>query len=71
SKWMKTKDKGLRLFQWQTGYGAFSVSRSTMDDVISYIDNQKEHHRQSGFQDEFRGFLRKYEVEYEERYVWD
>lgn len=69
SKWIKKK--GPRLFQWQTGYGAFSVSRSGVDDVLSYIENQKEHHRKSGFQDEFRGFLRKYEVVYDERFMWD
>ena len=71
SKWMKTKGENLHSFQWQTGYGAFSVSRSHIEKVMDYIRNQKEHHRKSGFQDEFRGLLKKYDVEYDERYVWD
>ncbi|MEO7673070.1 MAG: IS200/IS605 family transposase [Pyrinomonadaceae bacterium] len=71
SKWMKTKDSNLRSFGWQTGYGAFSVSRSNLDSVSKYILDQKEHHRQLRFRDEFRGLLDKHEVEYDEKYVWD
>jgi putative transposase len=71
SKWMKTKDPTLRDFAWQTGYGSFSVSRSNLSAVTDYIQTQKEHHSKTDFQDEFRGFLRKHEVEYDERYVWD
>ena len=71
SKWMKTKGDDLKNFYWQDGYGAFSVNPSQVDTVINYITSQKEHHRKKTFQDEFRGFLKKYKVEYDERYVWD
>lgn len=71
SKWIKGKAKTLENFYWQDGYGAFSVNPSEVDKVISYIANQKEHHRQKSFQDEYRAFLKKYNVEYDERYVWD
>lgn len=71
SKWMKTKDESLRNFYWQDGYGAFSVNPAEVDTVMAYIDNQNEHHRKRTFQQEYRAFLKKYEVEYDERYVWD
>ena len=71
SKWMKTKGENLKNFYWQDGYGAFSVSPTQVDTVINYIANQKVHHSRKTFQDEFRGFLKKYKVEYDERYVWD
>jgi REP element-mobilizing transposase RayT len=71
SKWMKTKGDDLKNFYWQDGYGAFSVSPRQVDTVINYIANQKVHHSKKNFQDEFRGFLKKYKVEYDERYVWD
>lgn len=71
SKWIKTKDDSYKNFYWQDGYGAFSVNPSEVDVVIEYIANQKEHHRKRTFQDEFRAFLKKYHVEYDERYVWD
>ena len=69
SKWMKTK--GVPAFAWQNGYGAFSIGQSQLDGVVAYIAGQKEHHRDRTFQEEFRGFLRKYRVSYDERYVWD
>jgi REP element-mobilizing transposase RayT len=71
SKWMKTKDISLCNFYWQDGYGAFSVNPSEVDRVIAYIANQHEHHGKKTFQDEYRLFLKKYKVEYDERYVWD
>ncbi|MCX6350838.1 MAG: transposase, partial [Bacteroidetes bacterium] len=71
SKWMKTKAESLSNFYWQNGYGAFSVNPTEIEKVIAYIDNQKVHHQTNGFQDEFRLFLNKYKVEYDERYVWD
>ena len=71
SKWMKTKDEMLKNFYWQDGYGAFSVNPSEIDTVIEYIANQHEHHSKKTFQDEYRAFLKKYNVEYDERYVWD
>lgn len=71
SKWMKTKDESLKNFYWQNGYGAFSVNPSQIDIVIRYIQNQHEHHRKKTFQDEYRAFLKKYKVEFDERYVWE
>ena len=71
SKWMKSKAKTFENFYWQDGYGAFSVNPSEVDTVINYIANQKEHHLKKSFQDEYRAFLKKYNVEYDERYVWD
>ena len=71
SKWIKTIDKTLKNFYWQGGYGAFSVSPSQLDTVKTYIGNQKEHHKKITFQDEYRAILKKYNVEYDERYVWD
>jgi putative transposase len=71
SKWIKTKGAGLENFYWQDGYGAFSVNPSEIDAVIKYIANQKEHHIKTTFQDEYRAFLKKYKVEYDERYVWE
>lgn len=71
SKWIKTKGDAYRNFYWQNGYGAFSVYPSDVDVVIRYIANQKEHHRKTNFQDEYRAYLEKFMVEYDERYVWD
>ena len=71
SKWIKTKDPRFVDFYWQAGYGAFSVSQSNVPVVRRYIENQVAHHRKVGFQDEFRAFLRKYEISFDERYVWD
>src|SRR5215216_3762880 len=71
SKWAKTKGGAHRNFQWQTGYGAFSVSQSNVAAVKKYIAGQKEHHRRKTFEEEYRSFLEKYGVAYDERYVWD
>lgn len=71
SKWVKTKGPGYENFYWQDGYGAFSVKPSEVDRVIAYIANQHQHHSKQTFQDEYRGYLKKYKVEYDERYVWD
>ena len=71
SKWIKTKGRAYRTFHWQSGYGAFSVSQSNVAQVVRYIENQKVHHRRRTFQEEFRAFLKRYQVRYDERYVWD
>jgi REP element-mobilizing transposase RayT len=71
SKWIKTKGQEFRNFHWQNGYGAFSISQSEVATVKRYIRRQKVHHRRVTFQDEYRRFLTAYEVEYDERYVWD
>jgi hypothetical protein len=71
SKWIKTKGESYADFYWQDGYGAFSVNPSEIDIVVNYIKNQKEHHLKKTFQTEFLQFLKKYNVEYDERYLWD
>ena len=71
SKWIKTKGREFRNFYWQSGYGAFSIGQSQVSTVKRYIKGQKEHHRRVSFQDEYRKFLKVYEVDYDERYVWD
>ncbi|HEX9943262.1 MAG TPA: IS200/IS605 family transposase [Thermoanaerobaculia bacterium] len=71
SKWIKTKGKDFAEFHWQAGYGAFSVSQSNATATIRYIQNQPEHHRKVTFQDEYRKFLKRYQIDYDERYVWD
>lgn len=72
SKWIKEIDPAkYGKFAWQAGYGSFSISKSNLDDVVKYVGNQEEHHRRLTFQDEYRTFLDKHKVEYDERYVWD
>ncbi len=71
SKWIKTKGLQYRNFYWQDGYGAFSVSPNQVDNVKNYIANQHEHHRRKNYQKEYRALLKKYDVDYDERYVWD
>lgn len=71
SKWIKELDSKYSQFYWQRGYGAFSVSPSQLDAVVQYVENQEEHHRTRTFQEEYREVLRKYGVEFDERYVWD
>jgi putative transposase len=71
SKWIKSKGEEWKSFYWQEGYGAFSVNATEVETIINYISNQKEHHSKKTFQDEYRAFLKKYHVEYDERYVWD
>lgn len=71
SKWIKTKGKMLTKFAWQDGYSAFSVGHTQLPMIEKYIAGQKEHHRSRLFEDEMRGFYRKYEMDFEERYVWD
>jgi len=71
SKWIKTKGESYSNFYWQDGYGIFSINPTEIDKVIDYIQKQDKHHKHNSFQDEFRAFLKKYKVEYDERYVWD
>lgn len=61
----------LKDFSWQAGYGVFSVSQSNAEAVHEYISRQEEHHRTVTFQDEYRMLLRKHNIEWDERYVWD
>lgn len=62
--WLKGK------FYWQEGFGAFSVSKSKIKDIITYIENQEEHHKKISFRDEFIKFLKKYEIDYDEKYIF-
>jgi putative transposase len=74
SKWLKTQtpqSPALASFAWQQGYGAFSVGPSDLEALRAYIDTQEEHHRTRTFQEEYRAFLKRYGVEYDERYLWD
>ena len=71
SVWIKKQDSQFNSFHWQDGYGAFSIGQSQIKTVKDYIAKQKIKHKQIDFKSEFRGFLRKYEIEYDERYVWD
>ena len=71
SKWIKTKGEELKNFYWQNGYGAFSVYPDQVDTVRGYIENQKEHHTRKTFQEEYRELLKRFDVAYDERYVWD
>jgi len=71
SRWLKEQSLDFRAFDWQEGYGAFSIGRSQRDDLVAYIRNQQRRRARISFQDEFRKFLDSYEIEYDERYVWD
>ncbi len=71
SKWAKAQSPDLADFSWQRGYGCFSVGPTDLDALCAYIDNQEEHHRTRTFEEEFRVFLKKYGVAYDEAYVWD
>jgi putative transposase len=71
SKWLKRQSTVSSDFAWQAGYGAFSVSASSVNEVKNYIQNQKEHHSRMSFQDELRELCRRHGVELDERYAWD
>ncbi len=71
SIWIKEKGPEYSTFSWQSGYGAFSVSQSQMNRVIDYVRHQDEHHKNMDFKTEFREFLERHEIEFDERYVWD
>lgn len=66
SKWIHETFPKLKTFEWQEGYGAFSIGVSGVEDTIKYIENQAEHHRKKSFKDELKAFLKKHELEYEE-----
>ena len=70
SRWIRKRGLLHRSFGWQNGYAAFSVSESSVNDVVAYIANQEAHHRRVSFQEELVAFLRKNGIEYDERYIW-
>ena len=69
--WVKDQGRDYTDFEWQGGYAVFSVSQSNLEAVKQYIASQEEHHRKTTFQDELRTLLRKHEIQFDERYVWD
>jgi len=70
SEWINTEKFTASKFNWQEGYGAFSYGRSQIKTVAEYIANQEEHHKKLTFLDEYKIFLRKFEVEYDEKYIF-
>jgi len=71
SRWVHDKWADRSRFAWQVGYGAFSVSQSNLTAVRQYIADQEEHHRKISFQEEFLAYLKKHEIEHDERYIWE
>jgi putative transposase len=71
SKWIKQQANGPKGFHWQDGYGLFGVSPSHFEAVRKYVLNQEEHHKKMSFQEELLRILKKYRVDYDERYLWD
>lgn len=71
SKWLKTKGGLMTKFGWQDGYSAFSVGYLQLDKVKQYILNQREHHAKKIFEDEMRGFYKKYQIDFDEKFIWD
>ncbi len=71
SRWIKTIDKYYNKFSWQEGYGAFSVSSSSVIKTINYIRNQGKHHKTMTFREEYKSFLEAYGIQYDERYAFD
>jgi len=71
SAWIKTQSPDYHSFFWQSGYGAFSLGYSQLDALVRYVEDQEPHHKTNTFQEEYRALLRKYNVPYDERYVWD
>ena len=71
SKWMKSKDPSLSNFYWQGGYGAFPVGLDQVKMITNYIGNQWEHHNQRSFKEEYLSLLQKFEIPFDDRYIWD
>jgi putative transposase len=71
STWIHDTFPSMKNFAWQNGYGVFTVSASNVERVTQYIAKQKEHHQQLSFQEEFVRFLKKHQVAYDERFIWD
>jgi putative transposase len=71
SKWVNENSFLRGRFEWQEGYGAFSIGKSQIDDTVAYIRSQTEHHRGRTFKEEYVAFLKAHDIEYDERYIWD
>ena len=70
SEWLNNQRLCPSKFRWQTGYGAFSYSKSQIPTVANYIHNQEEHHRKKTFLEEYEELLKEFEVEYDPRYIF-
>ncbi|MBR6980514.1 MAG: transposase [Prevotella sp.] len=70
SKWIKMQDNIYRVFAWQEGYGAFSVSPSLIEKTVNYIQRQEQHHKKRSFQEEYRLFLEAYGIKYDEHFTF-
>jgi putative transposase len=70
SKWIHQEFPKMRGFEWQDGYGGFTISKSQVSGVIEYISNQREHHRKRSFEEEYLELLKKHGVDYDERHLW-
>jgi REP element-mobilizing transposase RayT len=71
SKWINEKRYVMGKFQWQEGFGVFSYAQSQLDHVIAYINNQEQHHKKKSFKEEYLDLLQKFNVEYDEKYVFE
>ena len=71
SVWVKERIPTLKLFSWQRGYGVFSIGQSQVEILKRYVENQESHHKKMDFQEELRELLIKYQVEFDEKYLWD
>ena len=71
SKWIKTQGREFAGFHWQDGYGAFTIGKSQVETLRGYLAKQKVHYQKQSFEDELREALKNYEVEFDERYLWD
>ncbi|HEY7913877.1 MAG TPA: IS200/IS605 family transposase [Blastocatellia bacterium] len=70
SKWIHEQLPAMHSFGWQDGYGGFTVSKSNLPEVVRYIQGQREHHRKKTFQEEYREFLDRHGIQYDERFMW-
>ncbi len=70
SRWIKSLSPHYKHFAWQGGYAAYSVSQSVVENTLKYIKQQRVHHKKQTFEDEYRQFLKLYDIEYDERYVF-
>ena len=70
SRWIKTTNPYYNKFTWQGGYGAFSVSSSLHNKTNDYIENQEKHHKKMSFREEYLMFLKEYNIDFDERYIW-
>lgn len=70
SEWINKQKLTSSVFRWQEGYGAFSYARSQVSDVAAYVKNQEAHHRRTSFLDEYKAFLERFEVDYDEKYIF-